>query len=57
MAGLSQANADTAIVGAGLVVGSVITTNSNTVPTGDVISQAPDAGTNVAPGSAVTIVC
>ena len=54
--GLTQANADAAIVGAGLVVGSVITTNSNTVPTGDVISQAPGAGTNVAPGSAVTIV-
>ena len=56
VAGLSQANAEAAIVGAGLVVGSVITANSNTVPTGDVISQAPDAGTNVAPGSAVTIV-
>jgi MYXO-CTERM domain-containing protein len=56
VAGLSQANADAAIVGAGLVVGSVISANSNSVPTGDVISQAPGAGTGVAPGSAVIIV-
>jgi hypothetical protein len=56
VAGLSQANAEAAIVGTGLVVGSILTANSNTVPTGDVISQAPSAGTILAPGSAVTIV-
>ena len=53
--GLSQANADAAIVGAGLVVGTVTTANSSTVSTGDVISQSPSAGSNVAPGSAVAI--
>ena len=49
--GLTQANADAVIVGAGLVVGSVITTNSNTVPTGDVISQAPGRGRQCGSGN------
>ena len=53
--GLTQADAETAIVGAGLVVGNVITANSNSVPIGDVISQNPVADTDVAPGSAVDI--
>ncbi len=55
VAGLSQANAETAIVGAGLVLGTVTTANSTTMPTGDVISQSPGAGTNAVPGSAVGI--
>jgi hypothetical protein len=37
-------------------VGNVTTANSNTVPNGDVISQNPGAGANVAPGSTVDIV-
>ena len=53
--GLTQANAEAAIVGAGLVVGAVTTANSNTVPVGDVISQNPVVGTGVAPGSTVNI--
>ena len=54
--GLSQANAEGAIVAAGLVVGNITTANSDTVPVGDVISQDPTAGTDVAEGSAVDIV-
>ena len=54
--GLSQSSADPAIVAAGLVVGTVSTANSNTVPAGDVISQNPVAGTSVSAGSAVDIV-
>jgi hypothetical protein len=54
--GLSQAAAETAITDAGLVVGTVTTQNSDTVPAGAVISQNPTALTEVAPGSAVDLV-
>ena len=54
--GLPQADAEAAIVGAGLTVGTVGTANSDTVPAGDVISQDPTAGNLVAPGSAVDLV-
>ena len=54
--GLSQAAAETAITGAGLTVGTVTNQNSDTVPSGDVISQSPAAGASVAPGSAVALV-
>jgi hypothetical protein len=54
--GLPQADAEAAIVGAGLVVGAVTTQNSDTVPAGSVISQDPTGGTPVAPGSAVDLV-
>ena len=54
--GLSQSNAESAIVAAGLTVGGVTTQNSDTVPAGDVISQDPVAGTSVAIGSGVDIV-
>ena len=56
VAGLREADAGAAIVGAGLVVGNVTTANSNTVPNGDVISQNPGAGANVTPGSTVDMV-
>ncbi|GJL78480.1 MAG: hypothetical protein NPINA01_14690 [Nitrospinaceae bacterium] len=54
--GLAQAAAETAIVNAGLVVGTVTQQSSATVPAGDVISQNPIGGTSVAPGSAVDLV-
>ncbi|MGD8569399.1 MAG: PASTA domain-containing protein [Gammaproteobacteria bacterium] len=54
--GLAQADAQSAIVAAGLVVGTVTTANSNTVPAGNVISQSPGAGTTVVEGSAVDLV-
>lgn len=54
--GLAQADAENAIVAAGLVVGTVTTANSDTVPAGDVISQNPVAGASVTQGSAVNLV-
>ncbi|RMD63819.1 PASTA domain-containing protein [Candidatus Parcubacteria bacterium] len=54
--GLSQTDAEVAIIGAGLVVGTVTTAHSDTVPAGHVISQNPAAGTSVASGSAVDLV-
>jgi hypothetical protein len=52
----TQTAATTAITGAGLVVGTVTTASSTTVPIGDVISESPVAGTMVAAGSAVNLV-
>ena len=54
--GLAQAAAETAIVNADLVVGTVTTANSDTVPAGDVISQDPAGGSTVDSGSAVNLV-
>ncbi len=54
--GLTQAAAQTALTKAGLKVGTVTSTNSQTVPIGRVISQSPAPGTNVAGGSAVNLV-
>jgi len=53
---LTQAAATTAIVNAGLTLGTVSNASSTTVPAGSVISQNPVAGTLVAPGSAVALV-
>jgi hypothetical protein len=53
---VTQAAATTAITNAGLVVGTVTSDSSSTVPAGSVISQTPPAGTSVAPGSAVNLV-
>lgn len=52
--GTTQAAATAAIEGVGLVV-AVVTAYSSTVPAGEVISQDPAAGSEVAPGSTVTI--
>ncbi|HXW16835.1 MAG TPA: choice-of-anchor D domain-containing protein [Candidatus Acidoferrales bacterium] len=52
----SQAAATTAITGAGLIVGTVTSVSSNTVPSGEIISESPLAGTAVAAGSAVNLV-
>jgi len=54
--GDTQAAASSAITGAGLVVGTVTTTSSNTMPSGEVISQTPTAATLVNVGSAVNLV-
>jgi YVTN family beta-propeller protein len=54
--GQTQAAATTSITSAGLVVGTVTQESSSTVASGEVISESPAAGTNVASGSAVNLV-
>jgi kumamolisin len=54
--GETQADATTAIEGAGLVLGTVTTASSSAVPLGDVISESPSAGAGVISGSVVDIV-
>lgn len=54
--GQSQANAEAAIISAGLTVGNISTTNSDTVAAGDVISQSPAGGTDVTEGTSVDLV-
>jgi hypothetical protein len=54
--GQTQSAAETAVTNAGLSVGNVTQQNSDTVPSGSVISQNPAAGTSVAPGSSVDLV-
>jgi len=54
--GDTQSAAATAIQNAGLAVGTVTMMSSGTVPSGDVISESPAAGTFVSPGSAVNLV-
>jgi beta-lactam-binding protein with PASTA domain len=53
--GMTQAAASTSITGAGLTVGTVTMASSNSVASGDVISQTPAASTSVASGSAVAL--
>ncbi|MGB6486912.1 MAG: PASTA domain-containing protein [Steroidobacteraceae bacterium] len=53
--GDTQAVAATAIVGAGLAVGTVTQQASSTVPSGDVISESPAAGTSVTTSSSVNL--
>ena len=54
--GMVQASAEAAIRAANLVVGTIATTNSTTVPAGSVISQNPASGISVAQGSPVNLV-
>ncbi len=56
LVGLTQAAATAAITGAGLVIGSVTTAHSTTMPLGSVIDQSQIAGTSVAEGSAISLV-
>ena len=56
LVGLSEEEARAAITLAGLVLGTVVDGFSSTVPEGEVLRQAPEAGMSVAPGSAVLIV-
>jgi beta-lactam-binding protein with PASTA domain len=52
--GQTQANATTAIIGAGLIVGTI--TNQPGGTAGNVLSETPGSGTVAAPGSAVNLV-
>ena len=54
--GMRQTAAEAVIVSAGLAVGDVSTTSSPTLPAGNVISQAPTAGTEAPEGSKVDLV-
>jgi hypothetical protein len=54
--GATQALATAAITRAGLVLGTVTVQSSSAVARGNVISESPAAGTNVASGSAVSLV-
>jgi hypothetical protein len=54
--GVTQANATTMIVGAGLMVGTVTSATSTTVPAGRVMSQNPAGGVSVTPGTPVNLV-
>jgi beta-lactam-binding protein with PASTA domain len=56
LSGLDQTQATSALQTAGLLLGTVSQETSATVPVGQVLSQAPAAGTSVATGSTVTIV-
>ncbi|KPJ74626.1 MAG: hypothetical protein AMJ54_16870, partial [Deltaproteobacteria bacterium SG8_13] len=53
--GLPQADAETAIVAAGLAVGTLFVEYSDTVPAGAVISQNPVAGAAVSEGTPVDL--
>lgn len=53
--GMTQADAETAIVRAGLVIGAIAEEYNATLPEGVVFMQYPSTGARVAPGSAVDI--
>jgi len=53
--GLTQAAAESALTGAGLAVGTVTESFSETVPLGQVMSQSPASGVSVVPGTAVNL--
>jgi PASTA domain len=52
----TQSAATTAITQAGFTVGTVANQSSATVPSGEVISESPAAGTSVVAGSAINLV-
>jgi N-acetylneuraminic acid mutarotase len=54
--GDTEASASTAIIGAGLVVGTTTQQSSSTVASGSVIGENPAAGTDVASGSAIALI-
>jgi len=54
--GLPQAAATTAITGAKLMVGTITQQTSDTVATGNIISQDPASASSVAQGSPVNLV-
>jgi hypothetical protein len=54
--GTTQSAATSALIGAGLVVGTVTTASSSTVPSGSVISESPAAGTLVNGGTSINLV-
>ena len=54
--GSSQSAAESAITAAGLSVGNVTTTSSDTVAAGDVVSQTPAGGSSAEEGTSVDLV-
>jgi RHS repeat-associated protein len=54
--GQTKDNAQAALLAAGLVIGTITTNYSDTVPTNNIVSQDPPAGNSVAPGTAVKLV-
>jgi hypothetical protein len=54
--GQTQASAQTLLAGAGLTVGTIVTTANSIVPVGQVVSQGIAAGTSVPAGAAVSLV-
>ncbi len=54
--GLTQSAATTSIVGAGLIVGTVVSAHSATVSAGSVMAQNPVAGVTAAPESVVDLI-
>jgi beta-lactam-binding protein with PASTA domain len=56
VAGQTLTAASGMVSSAGLILGAITQQHSNTVPVGNVISQAPAAGTLVNPGAAVALV-
>jgi RHS repeat-associated protein len=56
VAGMARTNAEAAILAAGLTVGSVTEEHSDTVPAGDVISQAPVAGSSTEEYSPIDLI-
>jgi len=54
--GLDQATAESSIVSASLVVGTISTANSDTMAAGNVISQSPTGGSSVVSNTAVDLV-
>ncbi len=54
--GTTQSAAASTLTSAGLTVGTVSEQYSSTIPAGQVMSQSPSAGAQVAPGSAVNLV-
>lgn len=54
--GQTRTLATTALTGVGLVLGTVTTSSSSTVSSGEVISESPTAGTSVSAGAAVNLV-
>lgn len=54
--GMTQSNASSMITGAGLTVGTISQQCSDTVLTGNVISQNPAGGMQVPPGSAMNLI-
>ena len=56
LVGLTQAEAEAAIIAADLIVGTITGVNSGTVPAGEVISQSLTAGDSATGGSVVDMV-
>ena len=54
--GLSQGDAEASVTDSGLSVGMITSSNSATVPAGDVISQDPVSGTMVPTGAGVNLI-